>query len=63
MTYKKNPTEKRGRKALDESLRKIAIQIYLERYKIDKIGGIEKAQEILIKHLQTKLNEHDKETN
>jgi hypothetical protein len=63
MSYKKkeNP-EKRGRKPLDESLRKIAIQIYLERYKVDKVGGIDKAQEILINHLESKLK-HDKETN
>ena len=63
MTYKKkeNP-EKRGRKPLDESLRKISIQIYLERYKVDKVGGIDKAQEILINHLESKLK-HDKETN
>jgi hypothetical protein len=63
MTYKKkeNP-EKRGRKPLDESLRKIVIQIYLERYKVDKVGGIDKAQEILINHLESKLK-HDKETN
>jgi hypothetical protein len=64
MSYKKKETtEKRGRKPVEESLRKIAIQIYLERYKIDKIGGIEKAQEILINHLQTKLNEDGNKTN
>jgi len=64
MSYKKKEsTEKRGRKPVEESLRKIGIQIYLERYKIDKIGGIEKAQEILINHLQTKLNDNGKETN
>ena len=64
MTYKKkeNP-EKRGRKPLEQRLQKIAVQLYLERYKIDNIGGIEKAKEILINHLESKLKENDKETN
>jgi len=63
MTYKKkeNP-ETRGRKPIEQRLQKIAIQIYLERYKIDNVGGIDKAKEILINHLESKLK-HDKETN
>mgnify|MGYP001205223139 CR=1 FL=1 len=57
MTYKKkeNP-ETRGRKPIEQRLQKIAIQIYLERYKIDNVGGIDKAKEILINHLESKLN-------
>ena len=57
MTYKKkeNP-ETRGRKPIEQRLQKIAIQIYLERYKIENVGGIDKAKEILINHLESKLN-------
>lgn len=63
MTYnEKEITEKRGRKPLEKAMQKIAIQLYLERYKIDNVGGIEKAKEILINHL-SKLNDDKKETN
>tara|TARA_R110000868_G_scaffold154729_1_gene380853 strand:+ start:8264 stop:8455 length:192 start_codon:yes stop_codon:yes gene_type:complete len=63
MTYKKkeNP-ETRGRKPIEKSLQKIAIQLYLERYKVDNIGGVEKAKEILINHL-SKLNDNGEEKN
>jgi hypothetical protein len=61
MTYKKkeNP-ETRGRKPIEQRLQKIAIQIYLERYKIENVGGIDKAKEILINHLESKLNNDGK---
>jgi hypothetical protein len=63
MTYKKKETpETRGRKPIEQRLQKIAIQLYLERYKIDNIGGIDKAKEILINHL-SKLNDNGEETN
>jgi hypothetical protein len=63
MTYKKkeNP-ETRGRKPIEKAMQKIAIQLYLERYKIDNIGGIDKAKEILINHL-SKLNDNGEEKN
>ena len=64
MTYKKKVTpETRGRKPIEQRLQKIAVQLYLERYKIDNIGGIDKAKEILINHIESKLKEHGKETN
>ena len=61
MTYKKkeNPAT-RGRKPIEQRLQKIAIQIYLERYKIENVGGIDKAKEILINHLESKLNNDGK---
>lgn len=64
MTYKKkeNP-ETRGRKPLEANMQKILVRIFLQRYKIDKLGGIDKVQEIIFKHIETKLNEHGKETN
>jgi len=64
MTNKKkeNP-ETRGRKPIEKRLQKIAIQLYLERYKIDNVGGIDKAKEIIINHLESKLNNDGKETN
>jgi len=64
MTYKKKENlETRGRKPIEQSLKKIVVQLYLERYKIDNIGGIDKAKEILINHLESKLNNDGKETN
>ena len=64
MTYnKKENPEKRGRKPIEQRLQKIAVQLYLERYKIDNIGGIDKAKEIIINYLESKLNDNDKKTN
>jgi hypothetical protein len=58
----KTKIETRGRKPIEKAMQKISVQLYLERYKIDNVGGIDKAKEILINHLESKLK-HDKETN
>jgi hypothetical protein len=36
--------ETRGRKALSPEQKKTKLQIYIERYKIDKLGGIDESQ-------------------
>jgi len=41
--------ETRGRKTLSPELRKTKLQIYIERYKIDKLGGIDESQITLTK--------------
>ena len=51
----KTKIETRGRKPIEKAMQKVAIQLYLERYKIENIGGIDKAKEILTNHL-SKLN-------
>jgi len=45
-------TEKRGRKPVAPELRKIAIQIYLEKQSIDRIGGIETTKQKLINYIK-----------
>lgn len=46
--------EKRGRKPIKESLKKIAVQLYVERHKIEKLGGIETTKDILINYIENK---------
>jgi hypothetical protein len=58
----KTKIETRGRKPIDKAMQKIAIQLYLERYKVENIGGIDKAKEILTNHL-SKLNDDKEKTN
>lgn len=64
MTYnKKENPETRGRKPLEASMQKVLVRIFLQRYKIEQLGGIDKVQEIIFNHIETKLNENGKETN
>jgi hypothetical protein len=39
--------ETRGRKTLSPELKKTKLQIYIERFKIDKLGGVDKSQTTL----------------
>jgi hypothetical protein len=39
--------ENRGRKTLSPELKKTKLQIYIERFKIDKLGGIDESQSTL----------------
>jgi len=41
--------ETRGRKALSPEQKKAKLQIYVERYKIDKLGGLHESQTTLSK--------------
>ena len=52
--------ETRGRKPLEANMQKMLVRIFLQRYKIEQLGGIDKVQEIIFKHIETKLNEHGK---
>jgi hypothetical protein len=64
MSYnKKEKPETRGRKPIEANMQKILVRIFLQRYKIEKLGGIDKVQEIIFKHIETKLNDNGKETN
>lgn len=64
MTYnKKEKLETRGRKPLEISMQKVLVRIFLQRYKIEQLGGVDKVQEIIFKHLESKLNDNGKETN
>jgi len=62
-TMAKTKVETRGRKPLEASMQKMLVTIFLQRYKVEQLGGIDKVQEIILKHIETKLNEHGKETN
>lgn len=53
--------DKRGRKPVEEKMRKISVQIYLERYKIDELGGIENAQQLILNFLKSKLKSNGEE--
>jgi len=43
-------TEKRGRKKVAPDLKKITVQLYIQRNIIDSFGGLEELQTILVKH-------------
>lgn len=55
-------TEKRGRKRIEESLKKVSVQIYIERHKIDELGGLGKVRNILLTHIENKIKD-GKESN
>jgi hypothetical protein len=52
--------ETRGRKPVEEHLRKIGVQVYFERYKIEQLGGIENVQSLLLECIENKLNNNKK---
>lgn len=52
--------EKRGRKPIEENIKKKAIQIYVEQYKIDKLGGQENTKNIILNYIEIKLTEDEK---
>ena len=47
--------QSRGRKKIDEKLRRIPVTIFLEQYKIDELGGLEEVKEKLAETIRVKL--------
>lgn len=44
----------RGRKPIDESLKKASVILFLEKYKIESFGGIEKCKEYIYECINKK---------
>lgn len=46
--------ETRGRKPLQDKLKKVHLQLYVQQYQVDKLGGITKTKEKLINYINEK---------
>jgi hypothetical protein len=52
--------ETRGRKPLDPELKKINLQLFVQQYQIDKLGGIKKTKLKLLNYIHEKTIRYNK---
>ena len=46
--------ETRGRKPIEEKLKKVNLQLYVQQYQVDKLGGMKKTKEKLLNYINEK---------
>lgn len=52
--------ETRGRKPLQDKLKKVHLQLYVQQYQVDKLGGITKTKEKLLNYIHEKTIRNSK---
>jgi hypothetical protein len=46
--------ETRGRKPIEDKLKKVNLQLYVQQYQVDKLGGMKKTKEKLLNYINEK---------
>ena len=52
--------ETRGRKPIANELKKVNLQLYVQQYQVDKLGGMKKTKEKLLKFINEKTIRNSK---